>query len=397
MFSSLKVRNFRLYWFGMLFSLIGTWIQIVAQSWLVFQLTNSAFLLGVVGFLGSIPVFFLSLFAGVLADRMNKRIILIATQVAFMVLAFVLAILTDIKLITPAQIMFLAVLNGIVMAFDAPTRQAVVVELVGKNHLFNAIALNSVAFNSSRVIGPALCGILVASIGIAGCFYVNGISFLGVIIALLLIRINNIPHHKNNTAFKDLKEGLQCIKNNRAILILVSMVGVVSLFGISYAILMPIFAEQILGVGIKGLGVLMSSSGIGALIAALILAQFGDVKYKGRFIIVSSIIFSLSLVLFSLSRSYIFSLFTLLLIGGSSVMAVALINTLLQTMVKDEFRGRVMSAFMLTFAGIMPFGNLIAGSLAHSLGVSFTVLISGIICTLFFITINIIYPDVRVL
>ena len=397
MFSSLKVRNFRLYWFGTLISLMGTWIQIVAQSWLVFQLTNSAFLLGVVGFLGSIPVFFLSLFAGVLADRMNKRIILIATQVAFMVLAFVLAILTDIKLITPAQIMFLAVLNGIVMAFDAPTRQAVVVELVGKNHLFNAIALNSVAFNSSRVIGPALCGILVASIGIAGCFYVNGISFLGVIIALLLIRINNIPHHENNTAFKDLKEGLQCIKNNRAILILVSMVGVVSLFGISYAILMPIFAEQILGVGIKGLGVLMSSSGIGAFIAALILAQLCDVKYKGRFIITSSIIFSLSLVLFSLSRSYIFSLFTLLLIGGSSVMAVALINTLLQTMVKDEFRGRVMSAFMLTFAGIMPFGNLIAGSLAHSLGVSFTVLISGIICTLFFITINIIYPDVRVL
>ena len=397
MFSSLKVRNFRLYWFGTLISLMGTWIQIVAQSWLVFQLTNSAFLLGVVGFLGSIPVFFLSLFAGVLADRMNKRIILIATQVAFMVLAFVLAILTDIKLITPAQIMFLAVLNGIVMAFDAPTRQAVVVELVGKNHLFNAIALNSVAFNSSRVIGPALCGILVASIGIAGCFYVNGISFLGVIIALLLIRINNIPNHKNNTAFKDLKEGLQCIKNNRAILILVSMVGVVSLFGISYAILMPIFAEQILGVGIKGLGVLMSSSGIGAFIAALILAQLGDVKYKGRFIITSSIIFSLSLVLLSLSRSYIFSLFTLLLIGGSSVMAVALINTLLQTMVKDEFRGRVMSAFMLTFAGIMPFGNLIAGSLAHSLGVSFTVLISGIICTLFFITINIIYPDVRVL
>lgn len=398
MFSSLKVRNFRLYWFGTLISLIGTWIQIVAQSWLVFQLTNSAFLLGVVGFLSSIPVFFLSLFAGVIADRMNKRTILIFTQIAFMVLAFILAILTDIKLITPRQIMFLAALNGVVMAFDAPTRQAVVVELVGKNHLFNAIALNSVAFNSSRIIGPALCGILVASIGLAGCFYVNGISFLAVILALFLIRINNIPNnHKNNTASKDLKEGLKYIKNNRAILILVSMVGVVSLFGISYAILMPIFAKEILHVGVKGLGVLMSSSGLGALIAALILARLGDIKYKGRFIIASSIIFSLSLILFSLSKVYIFSIFTLLLIGGSSVMAVALINTLLQTMVKDEFRGRVMSAFMLTFAGIMPFGNLIAGSLAHSLGVSFTVLVSGIICTLFFILINIIYRDVRIL
>ena len=396
MFSSLKVKNYRIYWFGMFVSLIGTWIQAVAQSWLVFQLTHSAFLLGVVGFLSSIPVFFLSLFGGVLADRLNKRNILIATQTAFMLLAFILAVFTQLKLITPLEIMLIAVLNGIVMAFDAPSRQAVVVELVGKEHLFNAISLNSVAFNSSRIIGPALAGILVALIGMSGCFYINGISFLAVIIALLLIRLNNNRViREDNTAIKDIRDGLNFIKNNRLILILITMVGAVSLFGIAYAIFMPIFANDILKVGVKGLGVLMSSSGVGALIGALILARLGDFKYKGKFLVLSSMIFSVSLILFSLSKTYIFSIITLIFIGGSSVAAIALINTILQTKVPDVFRGRVMSVFMLTFAGIMPFGNLISGWLAQVLGVSVAVMISGIICTIFFIIINIFYPEVR--
>jgi len=379
----------------MFVSLIGTWIQTVAQSWLVFELTNSAFLLGVVGFLGSIPVFLLSLFGGVAADRMNKRNILIFTQSAFMALAFILAVLTQMKLISPAQIMVIAVLNGIVMAFDAPSRQAVVVELVGKEHLFNAIALNSLAFNSSRVIGPALAGIFVASIGMSGCFYLNAISFLAVLIALFLIRINNVPNaSKNNSALNDIKEGLKFLRNNRLILILITMVGFLSLFGISYVILMPIFARDILKVGVKGLGMLMSSAGCGAVIAALLLARLGDFACKGKFLILSCMVFSVTLVLFSLSRVYLFSLITLVFIGGSSVAAIALINTLLQTNVAHEFRGRVMSAFMFTFAGIMPFGNLIAGSLSQALGVSLTVMISGIICTAFFVAINIFYPDI---
>ncbi len=187
MFSSLKIRNFRLYWFGMLLSLVGTWIQTVAQSWLVFQLTNSAFLLGLAGFLGLFPVFLFSLFGGVAADRVNKRVILLFTQNAFMVLAFILAIMTHLKIITPVQIMIIALLNGVVMAFDAPARQSVVVELAGKQHLLNAIALNSAAFNSARIIGPALAGLLIAGVGMSGCFYINGISFLAVIFALVLI------------------------------------------------------------------------------------------------------------------------------------------------------------------------------------------------------------------
>jgi len=396
MFSSLKVKNFRLYWLGMFVSLIGTWVQAVAQSWLVFQLTGSAFLLGLVAFLSSIPVFLLSLFGGVVADRMNKKNILLFTQNAFMLLAFLLAILTQMKLITPSQIMLIAVLNGIVMAFDAPARQAVVADLVGKQHLLNAIALNSAAFNSARIIGPALAGILIASIGMSGCFYINGISFLAVIIALLLININNGQRRSTkNFLIKDLTDGLRFIKDNRIILILISMVGITSLFGISYVILMPIFANDVLNVGVKGLGSLMSSAGFGALIGALILARLGDFKYKGKLLISSSIIFSISLVLFSLSKTYFISLITLILIGGASVTAIGIVNTLLQTLVPDEFRGRAMSAFMLTFAGFMPFGNLLAGSLAHIWGVSITVLISGIICATFFIIINILYPEIR--
>jgi MFS family permease len=396
MFSSLKIKDFRIYWLGMFISLIGTWIQTVAQSWLVFELTNSAFLLGLVGFLGSIPLFLLSLFGGVVADRMNKRIILIFTQTAFMVLAFVLAALTQARLITPFQIMLIAVLNGMVMAFDGPSRQAMVVELVGKEHVLNAIALNSIAFNSSRIIGPAFAGILVAAIGMSGCFYINGISFLAVIIALFLIRIKGIPKNdKNNSAIKDFKEGLKFIKNNRIILILIIMVGFISLFGISYAILMPIFARDVLEVGVKGLGFLMSSAGVGALIAAFILARLGDFKYKGKFLILSSLVFSFSLTLFSLSRVYLFSLIALVLMGGASVSAIALINTLLQTSVSNEFRGRVMSAFMFTFAGIMPFGNLLAGGLAQVWGVSVTVAVSGVVCAVSFLTINLLYPQIR--
>jgi MFS family permease len=395
MFSSLKVKNFRIYWFGMLVSLIGTWIQNVAQSWLVFQLTHSAFLLGLVGFLSTIPLLLFSLFGGVLADRMNKKKILIVTQSAFMVLAFLLAALTQLKSITPTQIMFIAFLNGVVMAFDAPARQAVVVELVGKAHLPNAIALNSAAFNSSRIIGPALAGILIAAIGMSGCFYINGISFLAVIIALFVIRVNNAEKHHEKPIGSDLKEGLVFVRNHRLILALIGMVGMVSLFGLSYVILMPIFANDVLKVGVKGLGLLMSCAGIGALIGALTLARLGDFRYKGRFLVFSSLIYSVSLILFSLSKIYLLSLVVLVLLGGTSVCAVSLINTILQVRVPDNFRGRVMSIFMITFAGFMPFGNLIAGSLSQAIGVSFTVLISGIICTAFFAVIDIIYPEFK--
>jgi MFS family permease len=337
-----------------------------------------------------------SLFGGVAADRLDKRKILIFTQSAFMALAFLLAALTQAKLIAPIQIMCIAVLNGIVMAFDAPSRQAVVIELVGRDHLFNAVALNSVAFNSSRVIGPALAGILVAAVGMSGCFFLNAVSFIPLIFTLFFIRLKkNTREYADNSAWRDLKDGLIFIRDNRLFFVLVAMVGVVSLFGISYVILMPVFASAVLHVGVKGLGVLMSAVGLGALAAALILARLGDFQYKGRLLVSSAFVFGLSLILFSLCRSYLFAAFILMFLGGASVSATALINTILQTRAPDRFRGRVMSVFMLTFAGMMPFGNLIAGSLAQVMGVARAVMASGLACTLFFSFITLRFPGLR--
>jgi MFS family permease len=392
MFSSLKVKYFRIYWVGMFVSLVGTWIQTVALSWLVFQLTNSSFLLGLVGFLGSIPIFVLSLFGGVLADRVNKRNILIFTQSAAMFSAFFLAVLTQFKFITPLQIMFIALFNGVIMAFDAPARQSIVVELVGKEYLFNAIALNSVAFNSSRIIGPAIAGVLISIIGMSGCFYLNGISFLAVIIALFYIKFGKSTARNNNSTLSDIKEGLTFISGERLILALMSVVAAMSLFGISYVILMPVVASHVLGVGVKGLGVLMSSTGIGALAGALVLARLGNFKFKGRLLVWSVFVFSVSLITFSLSKNYFLSIFALIFTGGTSVIPVALVNTLLQVNVPHEFRGRVMSLFMVTFAGIVPFGNLISGTLAQSWGVSAALLFCGLVSLVLFTVINFLFP-----
>ncbi len=395
MFSSLKVKYFRIYWLGMFVSLVGTWIQTVAQGWLVFQLTNSAFLLGVVGFLGSIPIFLFSLFGGVLADRINKRNILIFTQAAFMFLAFLLAVLTQFKFITPAQIMIIALFNGVVMAFDAPARQSIVIELVGREHLFNAITLNSVAFNSSRIIGPAIAGVLISIVGMSGCFYLNGFSFLAVIIALFYIKFDKNKVRNRNSALNDIRAGFAFISQNRIILALVSMVAALSLFGISYIILMPVFASHVLGVGVKGLGVLMSSTGIGALGGALGLARLGNFKFKGRLLTWSVLLFSLSLIAFSLTKVYFLAILALIFVGCSSVIPIALVNTLLQINVPDEFRGRVMSLFMITFAGVMPFGNLISGTLAQSWGVSNALLFCGLACLALFSLINFLFPGVK--
>lgn len=380
----------------MLVSLVGTWVQTIAQSWLVFQLTNSAFLLGLVGFLGFFPVFLFSLFGGVVADRVNKRTILLFTQNAFMLLAFILAIMTHLKIITPVQIMVIALLNGVVMAFDAPARQSVVVELAGKQHLLNAIALNSAAFNSARIIGPALAGILIASVGMSGCFYINGISFVAVIFALLLIKHNGTIKRPEKTAvFADLAAGLVFIKNNKIIFILIIMAAIISSFGLSYVILMPVFANDVLKVQAKGFGVLMSSAGLGALLAALMLARLGDVKQKGKLIIVFSLVFSIALILFSLSRVYAVSIIFLVLIGWSSVISMSLINNSLQILVPDEYRGRIMSAFMWTFGGFVPFGNLLAGAISQTFGVCAAIMFSGLVLLVCFIIISIFFPGVK--
>ena len=380
----------------MFISLIGTWLQILAQSWLVFELTNSAFLLGMVSFLSSLPVFMLSLLGGVAADRINKKKILVFTQISFMVLAFILATLTHLRFITPTQVMMIAVLNGVVMAFDAPTRHAIVAELVGKERLLNAIALNSVAFNSSRIIGPAIAGILISAIGMSGCFFLNGISFLAVILALLMIKFRPAHRIQKRALFiNDILDGMNYIRSNRTIVVLILMVAVTtSLFGISYVIF-PVFARDILHVGVKGLGMLMSAAGCGALAGALSLAALGDFRHKGRLLVCALTVFPIAVMLFSLSRVYILSLLMLAVVGWGSVLSLSLINTILQQIVPDHFRGRLMSVYMVTFTGVMPFGNLIAGSLIQVWGASRTVFAGAFLCAVFFVSMNLICPQVR--
>lgn len=388
MFSSFSIRDFRIYWIGMFVSLCGTWIQTMAQSWLVFELSNSSFLLGLVWFFSYLPIFLLSLFSGVLVDRINKKYLLLFTQVAFMSIAFLLAVFTQLEIVTVKFILLVAMLNGVILSLDAPARQSIVVELVGKQKILNAIALNSIAFHSARMLGPALAGIFIAAISIAGCFYINAISFLAFIIALLLIKPKHITKNNNNHFLVDLKSGIKFIMHNRIYLILISIVGVISLFGFSYVVLMPVFAKVILNLDVKGFGLLMSASGVGSLLAGLKLASLKESNKQPRFLVFSLYAFSFGLVVFAMSKSFILSVIILVLIGFSSMSAMVIINSMIQTMVPNEFRGRVMSIYILIFAGTIPFGSIVAGSLAQVIGVSNTLIVSGSLCFILFLFTN---------
>lgn len=349
-------------------SLVGTWMQSVAQGWLVLTLTDSAFLLGLVSAIGSIPVLFLSLPGGVAADRFDKRKLLIFTQSTAMVLALTLASLTHYGLVRIWHVVLLAAVSGSVFAFDAPSRQAFTIELVGKEDLLNAIALNSAVFNAARIMGPALAGVLIGSIGMAGCFFLNGISFLAVIVGLWQITNQRPAPRAPGSAWREMREGLSYSWNHPVIRPVVTIVAVFSIFGMPYAMLMPVFARDILAVGPRGLGFLMTANGVGALVGALGLAAFSRTKGRGRLVMVAGIAFSLGLAAFSLSRSFILSLALLPLVGWSMVSQTATINTLLQTTVPDGLRGRVMSLFTFVFMGMMPFGSLLGGSLAQRFG-----------------------------
>jgi predicted MFS family arabinose efflux permease len=297
-----------------------------------------------------------------------------------MILAFVLALLTQFKIVTVNFILLIAVLNGIIFSLDAPARQAIVVELVGKEKILNAIALNSIGFHSARMIGPALAGIFIASISVAGCFYVNAVSFLAFIVALLLIKPQHIKKSNNNHFWQDLKGGIKFIKDNRLYFNLITTVGIMTMLGFSYVVLMPVVAKEVLNLGAKGFGLLMSASGIGSLLGGLRLANLKQPNKQLRILIFSLFTFSLSLILFALSRSFMISVLVLVLTGFSSLSSLAIVNSLIQTMVPDEFRGRIMSIYILTFAGTIPFGSIISGSLSQLLGVSNALLMIGVVC-----------------
>ncbi|MDD5005822.1 MAG: MFS transporter [Candidatus Omnitrophica bacterium] len=386
MFSSFSIRDFRIYWIGMFVSMCGTWIQVMAQSWLVFELSRSSFLLGLVGFLSSLPVFLFSLFSGVLVDRINKKILLIFAQVVAMLLAFLLAVFTQLNIVTVNFILLIAILNGMVLSLDAPARQAIVVELVGKKNILNGIALTSIGFHAARMLGPALAGIFIATISIAGCFYINAISFLAFIVALLMIKPQSPRRNNSDLRFMDdLKGGINFIRHNRIYLILISIVAVVSLFGLSYMILLPVFAKEVLNLDAKGFGLLMSFSGLGSLLAGLALAGLKDSHKKIQFMIFALYLLTFGLVFLAVSDSFIVSAVILVLIGFSILTSSVIINSMIQTMVPDEFRGRMMSIYVLTFAGTAPFGSIIAGSLAQMSGVRIALGTIGFICFVLFL------------
>ncbi len=375
---ALRHRNFQLFFSGQLISLIGTWMQSVAQSWLVYRLTGSALLLGSVGFASQVPVFLFAPLGGITADRYNRRHIVIGTQVAAMLLAFILAALTLLHKVQVWHVFVLASLLGVVNAFDIPGRQSFLVDMVGKEDLMNAIALNSSMFNGARVIGPAIAGILVAKIGEGWCFFVNAVSYIAVIIGLLMMNVRSPARAAMASPLEHMMEGFRFVNRTGPIRALLLLLGLVSLVGMPYVVLMPIFADQILHGGARGLGILMGATGVGALLGALTLAFREGVKGLGRWVAWCSAGFGASLVVFSLSHNFWVSVILLLPVGYTIMLQMASSNTLIQAMVPDALRGRVMAVYSMMFMGMAPIGALFGGALAERLGAPLTVAIGGL-------------------
>ena len=355
-------------------------MQSVAQSWLVYRLTGSSLLLGSVGFASQIPVFLVAPLGGIVADRQNRQRVVICTQAASMLLACVLAALTLTGMVQVWHIFVLASLLGVVNAFDIPGRQSFLVDMVGKEDLMNAIALNSSLFNGARIIGPAIAGILVARIGEGWCFFANAISYIAVITGLLMMRVQSRSHRPSGSPLAHIIEGFRFVRQTGPIRAILFLLGLVSLVAMPYTVLMPVFADKILHGGARGLGILMGATGVGALLGALTLATRTDVRGLGRWVALSCGGFGLSLLLFSLSRHFWLSVALLLPVGFSMMLQMSSSNTLIQAMVPDHLRGRVMAVYSMMFMGMAPFGALMGGALADRLGVPLTVLIGAVAC-----------------
>lgn len=389
-FRALRHRNFRLFFGGQIISLVGTWMQNVAQAWLIYRLTGSSVLLGVLGFVGQIPIFLLSPLAGLAADRWPRRRVVIATQTVSMLLAFSLAALTLSGHIGPErvkesslEIIGLATLLGIVNAFDVPARQSFLIEMVGREDLLNAIALNSSMFNGARVAGPAIAGALVAIVGEGWCFLLNGLSYLAVIAGLFMMRIENLkPVHDGAAPLEKLREGFRFAMQTKPIRALLILVAVVSFMALPFSVLMPIFAVKILHGGASAYGWLMGAVGFGAMFGALVLAMRQELRGLGNVVAFAATGLGFSLVLFSASHWFMLSFVILLFSGFAMMMQFTATNTLIQAMVPDQLRGRVMSMYAMMFLGMTPIGSLFAGLLADHIGAPVTVAIGGLVSCL---------------
>jgi MFS family permease len=381
-FRALRHRNYRLFFWGQLVSLVGTWMQQTAMSWFVYQITNSKLLLGVVAAMGSAPMMLSAMWGGSLADRHPKRSILLGTQTAQMICAFLLAAGVWAGFATPLFIIVIAALNGIAMGFDMPARQAFTVEMTSREDLLNAISLNSSIVNGARVIGPSVAGLLIGWVGVAMCFLLNGLTFVAVIGGLLMMRLPAFQRTKHTgSASQHAWNGIvYAFKHQRVrtILLLFLSVGV---FGWSYGVLMPAFARDVLGRGANGYGILMSASGTGAFIGALMVATYGHLITPRKLALGGIWIFSVALLALSLSRSFRGSLAFLFVAGFGMLLFFSTSNTVLQTIVPDEMRGRVMGVWSLVFGAMIPLGSLEAGFMAHWFGTPFALAFGAVICT----------------
>lgn len=381
-FRALRHRNYRLFFVGQCISLIGTWMQQIAVGWLIYRLTHSVLLLGVAGFAGMLPISLIAPFAGVLSDRWNRLKILIFTQTLSMLQALILAVLVLTGTIVVWQIILLSLLLGCVNAVDIPTRQSFVIHMIDdRRDLGNAIALNSAMFNATRFLGPSIAGILIALTGEGVCFLINGLSYLAAIAALMAMKISHIPsENKGKKILYDLKEGLVYVYSVKPIRLTLLILALMSIIGIPYVVLMPAFARDILHGGPHTLGFLMSSSGAGALAGALYLASRKSTRGLMKNIPLATGIFGIGLIGFSLFHILWCSILLLFVAGFGMMVLVASSNTLLQTIVEDDKRGRVMSFFAVSFMGMAPFGSLLAGGLADAIGITNTLLIGGVCC-----------------
>ncbi|MBI5343068.1 MAG: MFS transporter [Deltaproteobacteria bacterium] len=395
-FRALRHRNFRLWFYGQLTSLVGTWMQTIAQNWLVYQLTGSARDLGLVNFVGAIPLVPLTLYAGAIADRFSKRRIIFLMQGLMMLLAFVLAALCWTGVVQVWHVLVLAFLLGAAQALDTPARQAFVVELVGKEDLSNAIALNAGAFHGARVIGPAVAGILVAWVGVSGAFFLNGVSFLAVLGGLFIMDASLIRRtHADGKVGDDLLGGARYIGSHRAPMAVVTLISFAALLAMPYHVLIPIFAKEIMGGGAGMYGVLMSAAGVGAVLGSLYSASGWAVRRKGMALTAGSLSFPLLLLAFAFSRSLVLSVALLTAIGFAFVLQNAPANSLLQSLVPDHLRGRVLAIYVSLFLGMMRLGSLLLGLLAAATSASTALAVTAVASLAASLGICAKYPELR--
>jgi len=377
-FRAMQHRNFQLFIAGQLISLIGTWMQTTAQLWLVYKLTGSAALLGVFGFASQVPMLFLSSIGGYVGDRYDRQRSVIATQTCSMILAFALAALTLTNVIREWEVIVIAFLVGIVNAFDVPIRQAFFVQMVGKEDLPNAIALNSSIFNGARVVGPAIAGFAIALVGEGWCFFLNGLSFVAVIVALLMMRIEHRkPKPSEDSPLQSFVQGFRFAMRDPPIRSALLLLSVLSLFGLQYAVFLPIYAHDILSGGARMLGLLMSAAGVGAVLGALQFAARTHYRGLARWIAATSTTCAVCLIIFSQARFFWLCIVVLFVVGFAATSQMAATNTLIQNRVPDELRSRVMAVYATMFMGVQPIGALIAGGMAKRIGAPYTLTVFG--------------------